>query len=138
MDMRVKSRDRANRVDRHVGMRMRMRRRSLGLSQGALADVIGLTFQQVQKYERGANRVSASKLWEIGHALKVGPSYFFEGLDGGLPDGSSPDGEDVLQVFMALPETHELVTAYLKIPRGPLRRQLFELIRVLAETRSRR
>ena len=68
-------------VDRHVGARIRERRVELGVSQEQLAAVIGLTFQQVQKYERAANRVSASRLVSIAHALRVAPAYFFDGLD---------------------------------------------------------
>lgn len=71
----------ANDVDRHVGARVAARRRDLGLSQSDLARAIGLTFQQVQKYERGANRISASKLWAIAGALNVDIQYFFEGLE---------------------------------------------------------
>src|SRR3954468_5429255 len=69
-----------NPVDLHVGARIRMRRKLLGVSQERLADQLGLTFQQVQKYERGANRVSASKLYEIARALQTSVAYFFEGL----------------------------------------------------------
>src|SRR5580692_8901907 len=79
-----------NPVDLHVGARIRMRRRMLGVSQEKLADALGLTFQQVQKYERGANRVSASKLYEIAAALKTPVAYFFEGL----ADPSREDGGD--------------------------------------------
>src|SRR6195952_1505577 len=67
-------------VDLHVGARIRMRRKVLGVSQEKLADELGLTFQQVQKYERGANRVSASKLYEIARSLSAPISYFFDGL----------------------------------------------------------
>src|SRR6476620_7936287 len=69
-----------NPVDRHVGLRIRLRRKELGVSQERLAEAIGLTFQQVQKYERAANRVSASKLWEMSRALSTSVGYFYEGL----------------------------------------------------------
>src|SRR5579862_5575580 len=81
-----------NPVDLHVGARIRMRRRLQGVSQEKLADALGLTFQQVQKYERGANRVSASKLYEIASALKSPVAYFFDGLAD--PSGSEGEGED--------------------------------------------
>jgi len=68
-------------VDKHVGLKIRARRKVLGVSQSALADALGLTFQQVQKYERGANRVSASKLFQIAAHLRCDISHFFEGLD---------------------------------------------------------
>src|SRR3954452_5745259 len=67
-------------VDRHVGLRIRMRRKEMGVSQERLAEALGITFQQVQKYERGANRVSASKLWDIAGALRTPVSYFYDGL----------------------------------------------------------
>lgn len=73
-------------VDLHVGRRVRDLRKTLGVSQGRLADALGLTFQQVQKYERGTNRISASKLWDIARALKVDVAYFFHGL----PDPEAP------------------------------------------------
>src|SRR3954447_3249699 len=72
-----------NPVDRHVGLRIRMRRKELGISQEKLAEALGLTFQQVQKYERAANRVSASKLFEIARALNTSVGYFYEGLAAG-------------------------------------------------------
>src|ERR1700712_5589447 len=69
----------ANPIDRHVGARIRLRRREVGVTQVELAESIGVTFQQVQKYERAANRVSASKLWEVAQALSTSLSYFYEG-----------------------------------------------------------
>ena len=77
-----------NPVDVHVGRRVRLRRKELGVSQAWLADRLGLTFQQVQKYERGANRISASKLYQIASVLEVPITYFFEGLD----DPAAPKG----------------------------------------------
>src|SRR3569833_3990171 len=81
-----------NPIDRHVGLRIRMRRKELGISQEKLAESIGLTFQQVQKYERAANRVSASKLWEMSRALTTSISYFYEGLGAGgeIPGSNLP------------------------------------------------
>ena len=70
-----------NQIDQYVGDRVRARRRELSLSQTDLATAVGVTFQQVQKYERGFNRISASKLYQIGHVLKVEPGYFFDGLE---------------------------------------------------------
>ena len=82
-------------VDRHVGLRVRMRRKEMGVSQEKLAEALGITFQQVQKYERGANRVSASKLWEIARALETPVAYFYEGLSEGTditaPTSSAQD-----------------------------------------------
>src|SRR3954447_22631788 len=85
-----------NPIDRHVGLRIRLRRKELGISQERLAESIGLTFQQVQKYERAANRVSASKLWEVARALNTSISYFYDGLpvDGDLNFHTGPKLED--------------------------------------------
>src|ERR1700755_3581621 len=93
-----------NPVDRHVGLRIRMRRKELGISQERLAETIGLTFQQVQKYERAANRVSASKLWEMSRALSTNVSYFYEGL-GGEADGHGVNlPREAMQDFLLTPE----------------------------------
>ena len=80
-------------VDAHVGQRIRNRRKELGFTQSKLADALGLTFQQVQKYERGANRVSASKLWEISDVLEVGLTYFFEDMPTDEPIHEAADEE---------------------------------------------
>ena len=126
--------DRApNPIDRHVGLRIRMRRKELGISQERLADSIGLTFQQVQKYERAANRVSASKLWEMSRALNTSISYFYEGLsDTPEPLGTNLPRETV-QDFLMTPEGMELATAFPKIPHGRLRRKILDLVRVMSE-----
>lgn len=126
----------ANPVDRHVGLRIRLRRRQAGFSQQRLAEIIGLTFQQVQKYERGANRVSASKLWDIAEALGVSPAYFFEGLAGDTPWTLPAD--DLMHAFLSLTEAHDLAEGYLRIRPGPLRRRVLELIGTLAEEAPRR
>src|SRR5580698_2110252 len=89
-----------NPVDLHVGARMRLRRRMQGVSQEKLADALGLTFQQVQKYERGANRVSASKLYEIAAALKAPVSYFFDGLADPAGEGDAPSAESTVHGFL--------------------------------------
>jgi transcriptional regulator with XRE-family HTH domain len=126
--------DRApNPIDRHVGLRIRMRRKELGISQERLAESIGLTFQQVQKYERAANRVSASKLWEMSRALNTSISYFYEGLsDTPEPAGSNLPRETV-QDFLMTPEGLELASSFPKIPHGRLRRKILDLVRVMSE-----
>jgi transcriptional regulator with XRE-family HTH domain len=120
-----------NPIDLHVGARVRMRRKLLGMSQEKLADALGLTFQQVQKYERGANRVSASKLFEIARFLDVAPAYFFDGLavDAGL---NGAPGEQSLHQFLMTPEGVELASL---LPRlnPKYRRRVLELVRTLAE-----
>ena len=123
-----------NPVDRHVGLRIRMRRKELGVSQERLAESIGLTFQQVQKYERAANRVSASKLWEMARALKTSIGYFYEGL--GDPAVAPPGaGEDKRSVhdFLLTPEGMELAALFPKVRRARVRRRLLELVRTMAE-----
>ena len=120
-----------NPVDRHVGLRIRMRRKELGLSQERLADAIGLTFQQVQKYERAANRVSASKLCEISRALSTPVSYFYGGLDGDLEPPALNSARTGIQEFLMTPDGLELASNFPKIPRGQMRRKLLELVRAM-------
>lgn len=123
-----------NPIDLHVGGRIRMRRKVLGVSQERLAEALGLTFQQVQKYERGSNRVSASKLYEIARFLGSPVSYFFEGLaDPASPDAGPVDGpEALMHEFLMTSEGLELAAAFPKIPRGRIRRRLLDLVRSLA------
>lgn len=94
---------RPNPVDVHVGARIRLRRKLVGISQEQLAEALGLTFQQVQKYERGANRVSASKLWDIAHKLQVTIAYFFEGLEEGefSTTATKVDADPLLEIASA-------------------------------------
>ena len=121
-----------NPIDRHVGLRIRLRRKELGVSQEKLADQIGLTFQQVQKYERAANRVSASKLYEMARALNTSISYFYEGLgDPGAPD-SDPVAPSVHD-FLLTPEGMELAAVFPRIRRGRVRRRILDLVRAMAE-----
>jgi transcriptional regulator with XRE-family HTH domain len=82
--------NRASAIDRHVGARIRERRIMLGLSQQQMADMIGVTYQQAHKYERGINRISAGRLYEITRVLNVSITYFFEGLEGGEDDTLNP------------------------------------------------
>ncbi len=114
-----------------------MRRKLLGVSQEQLADSLGLTFQQVQKYERGANRVSASKLYEIAKTLQVPVSFFFDGLadpmDGSDGDEVGQQAERIVQEFLTTPEGLELAEVFPKIGRGRVRRQVLDLVRAMAE-----
>ncbi|MEH6676603.1 helix-turn-helix domain-containing protein [Phenylobacterium sp.] len=122
-----------NPVDRHVGLRIRLRRKELGVSQEKLADSIGLTFQQVQKYERAANRVSASKLWEVARALKTSIAYFYEGLGDPAQQAHGDDGRDTVHDFLLTPEGMELATLFPRIRRTRVRRRLLDLVRTMAE-----
>ena len=118
-----------HRVDVHVGQRIRQRRWLTGMTQQRLAELVGIKFQQIQKYETGANRVSASRLWDIADALDVQVSFFFEGLDAaeqaGLPD-------DVPADLLGDKEAMDLIRSYYSIPEDQ-RRRLFELARVLSD-----
>jgi transcriptional regulator with XRE-family HTH domain len=110
-----------------------MRRKLLGVSQERLAEQLHLTFQQVQKYERGANRVSASKLYEIARALEAPVSYFFDGLaDTGSSASAEPGGEYVHDLVMT-PEGMELAAMFPRIRRGRVRRRVLDLVKALAE-----
>ncbi|MEP3688482.1 MULTISPECIES: helix-turn-helix domain-containing protein [Sulfitobacter] len=118
-------------VDVHVGKRIRQRRWLTGMTQQRLAELVGIKFQQIQKYETGANRVSASRLWDIADALDVPVPFFFEGLKEDKADGAaSIDG--LPADLMADKEAMELVRSYYAIPENQ-RRRLFELARVLSD-----
>lgn len=119
-----------NPIDRHVGLRIRMRRKELSVSQERLAEAVGLTFQQIQKYERAANRVSASKLWELARALNTSVTYFYEGLPEMERAGAPGAG---IQDFLLTPEGLELAASFPRIHHPRLRRKLVELIRALGE-----
>jgi transcriptional regulator with XRE-family HTH domain len=127
--------DKPNPVDVHVGSRVRLRRTLLGMSQEKLGDALGLTFQQVQKYERGANRVGASRLYDLSRVLDVPVAYFFEEFgDASLSSGGM--GEAASDPYQANPmmkrETLELVRAYLRISDPQIKRRVFELTKALA------
>lgn len=116
-------------VDVHVGKRIRHRRWMVGMTQQQLAERVGIKFQQIQKYETGMNRVSASRLWDISDALGVPISFFFEGLEGGVERGMEQHLPDDI---LADKEALELIRSYYAIPENQ-RRRLFELARVLSD-----
>ncbi|MBD3677555.1 MAG: helix-turn-helix domain-containing protein [Rhodobacteraceae bacterium] len=116
-------------VDVHVGKRVRHRRWMLGMTQQQLAESVGIKFQQIQKYETGMNRISASRLWDIADTLQVPVSYFFEGLS--EEDDAAPT-DSVKGDILADKEALELVRSYYAIPENQ-RRRLFELARVLSD-----
>lgn len=117
-------------VDVHVGKRIRHRRWMVGMTQQQLAEKVGIKFQQIQKYETGMNRVSASRLWDISESLDVPIRFFFEGLDNAEAEQAkeTPVPGDILADKEAL----ELVRSYYSIPENQ-RRRLFELARVLSD-----
>ncbi len=135
--------DKPNPIDIHVGSRVRLRRTLLGMSQEKLGEAIGLTFQQVQKYERGANRIGASRLYDLSRVLDVPVSFFFDDMNptvttaaearlGGMtPETPSPTYEaDPLMRR----ETLELVRAYYRILDPQIRRRLFDLTKAIANS----
>jgi transcriptional regulator with XRE-family HTH domain len=131
--------DLPNPIDVHVGSRVRLRRNMLGFSQEKLGEAIGLTFQQVQKYERGANRIGASRLHDLSRVLDVPVSFFFDDMDPvrapAIPGGFA---EPAAEAFDADPlrkrETIDLVNAYYQIDDSAVRRRLFDLAKALAST----
>jgi transcriptional regulator with XRE-family HTH domain len=137
---RMASKGFPNPIDIHVGGRIRLRRTLLGMSQERLADAIGLTFQQVQKYERGANRVGSSRLFDLSRILDVSMSYFFDEMAPGVADKTPSKLMGRAQVRaeyeldpMAKRETLELVRAYYKVEDQAVRKRIFELAKSLAK-----
>ena len=126
-------------IDVHVGSRVRLRRTLLGMSQEKLGDAIGLTFQQVQKYERGANRIGASRLYDLSRVLDVPVSFFFDDAPIGESEPPPITGveEDTVPIEldpMAKRETLELVRAYYRVIDPSVRKRLFELTKSLAHS----
>jgi transcriptional regulator with XRE-family HTH domain len=121
-------------VDIHVGSRVRLRRIELGISQEKLAAELGLTFQQVQKYERAANRISASRLFQMGKALGVKVPFFYEGYEeaGAASGFAEPPAEAFQSDLLQRRDTIELFKAFYAIDDAALRRRLLDLARTLA------
>ena len=119
----------ANAVDRRIGQRVRSRRLEIGMSQERLADLLGVTFQQVQKYEKGVNRIAASRLHDIGVALDMPAARFFEGLAVARGDGRHDHADNIL----ATPEGAQLVALFAGIKSLKVRRRVVELVKALAE-----
>ena len=120
-------------IDVHVGGRVRLRRKFNGMSQEELAKSLNLTFQQVQKYERGANRVSASKLYEISRALRTSVAYFFEGYEPEIGSHEGFEQEDAVNAFLATSEGIALAEAFPRIANPKHRRRIVDLVRALSE-----
>ena len=125
-------------IDVHVGSRVRLRRTLLGMSQDKLGEALGLTFQQVQKYERGANRIGSSRLFELSQILDVPVSFFFDDAPAS-DDQLHVLGESVTDVEgqsdpMAKRETLELVRAYYRMSSPGVRRRFFELVKSIANS----
>lgn len=128
-------------IDIHVGQRLRLRRTILGMSQEAIGTAIGVSFQQIQKYERGVNRMGASRLFEFSKLLEIPVSYFFDeyvqegdAASAGMAEGSAPAFEHENPI--ASRETMEMMRAYYQIPSKNVRKRVFELIKSLAAEQS--
>jgi transcriptional regulator with XRE-family HTH domain len=125
-----------NPIDKHVGSRVRMRRMMLGMSQTNLADAFGLTFQQVQKYEKGTNRISASRLQQTAHVLQVPVEFFFEGAPS-VPGAPRTKGTlpmpDYAADFLATSDGLALTKAFIKIKNKNLRRRIVDLVEGIAD-----
>jgi transcriptional regulator with XRE-family HTH domain len=119
-------------IDRHIGSRVRMRRITLGMSQEKLADALGLTFQQVQKYEKGTNRIGASRLLHIAKILDVNIEFFFDGAPG-LHSGPS-SSDSIMTEFLATPESDRLVRGFLRLKDGEARKKVADLVDWLASS----
>lgn len=120
----------ANDIDLYVGKRLRRRRRLLGLTQQQLAESVGIRFQQIQKYECGANRISASRLFELSEALHVPVQYFYDGLAAHeIPLAQAPS-TDLNPDVLSQKETIDLIRAYYRLGEGP-RRRLLDLAKSL-------
>ncbi len=123
-------------VDIFVGSRVRLRRTLLGLSQQKLGTALGLTFQQIQKYERGANRIGSSRLFQISQILDVPVSFFFDGAENAGADKASGFSEAGSAIFeseqLSRRETLELVRAYYRIEHDAVRKKIFELVKAIS------
>jgi len=138
-----------NPIDIHVGSRVRLRRTLLGMSQEKLGEAIGLTFQQVQKYERGANRIGASRLFDLAQVLDVPVSFFYDDLPEALahppvsveparPIGLAEEAAGFEVDLLSRRETQDLIRAYFAIPDSNVRKRVYELAKALAATAEAR
>ena len=132
----------ADKIDAHIGGRVRLRRMAVGMSQEQLGAALGVTFQQVQKYEKGLNRIGAGRLYRISQVLGVPVAHFYEGLphtNGAAPPSRTASAEadresaEILN-FLSTQEGYSLTRAFARIEDGATRRRLLDLVRTLAET----
>lgn len=129
-----------NPVDVHVGSRVRLRRMLVGLSQEKLGDSMGLTFQQIQKYEKGVNRIGASRLYKLSQVLDVPVQFFFEGMppeDTQPASGTGSNTEAFLYEFLNTREGLELNRAFIKVTDPALRRSVIDLVRSLGRSEAK-
>ena len=132
----VENKKKPNPIDVHVGGRIRLRRNMLGMSQERLGESLGITFQQIQKYEKGTNRVGASRLQAISSVLSVPVSYFFEdapGAAGGTPGMAEENNASYVVDFLNSTEGLQLNRAFVKISDPKVRKKIVELVKSLAD-----
>lgn len=122
-----------NTIDKHVGSRVRMRRMMLNMSQEKLGDALGLTFQQVQKYEKGTNRIGASRLHHIAHILQVTPEFFFDGALGQSKGDGNAESPSFISEFLTTTDGLALTKAFSQISSAKLRRRIVALVMEIAE-----
>lgn len=129
-------------VDKYVGNRLRMRRILVGMSQEKLGEALDLTFQQIQKYEKGTNRISASRLQRIAHILGVPVTFFFEGAPSDRPEGEAGFGEAPQAEFsfdlLSTPEGIQLAKAFMAIDDPKVRRRVVDLVSTLVDGHKKR
>lgn len=130
-------------IDTHVGKRLRMRRTMLGLSQEALAKAVGITFQQVQKYEKGANAMNANRLYEFAKCMNIPVAYFFEGLEAIIPaekPATAFEEQTATFEFAGQPvsdrESLEMMKAFKRIKEQPVRKRMADLVRAVADQKT--
>jgi transcriptional regulator with XRE-family HTH domain len=121
-----------NPIDVHVGSRVRIRRVELGMSQGKLGDALGITFQQVQKYEKGTNRIGAGRLQHVSGILQVAVAHFFEGTPGQLKAKGNPPSSTYVSDFIATTDGLTLAKAFTQIKNANVRRQIVKLVNEIA------
>ena len=135
MAVKPKKRGGMDPVDVHVGSRVRLRRTLLGMSQEKLGNAVSLTFQQIQKYERGSNRIGSSRLYQFSQVLQVPISFFFDDMpDEARSPGLAEAGPSYEDEGFSRRETLELVRAYYRISDANMRKRLFDLIKAVAQT----
>ncbi len=138
-----KKKGRANSIDEHVGQRLRQRRSILGISQEKLAELVGITFQQIQKYENGANRVSASRLFQLSNILDVPVDFFFDDSSNrklavvkGLSDNKQEAFEGMPGDVLQDKETLDLIRVYYSIKNPKVRKDFFKLLKTMANDKN--
>jgi transcriptional regulator with XRE-family HTH domain len=131
----VDNKKKPNPIDVHVGSRIRLRRNMLGVSQEKLGELLGITFQQIQKYEKGSNRVGASRLQAISSILNVPVSFFFEDAPGESTAGGFAEdaGTSYVVDFLSSTEGLQLNRAFVRIRDGKVRKKILDLVKTLAE-----